>query len=137
MININNLHIALPLLVNNDTVFENLKKDFPQILADLTTFKTNPNCTCRGRVFKFFADLLPTNPTLLDKYITDTNLVDEINKGIINAQNSAMINNYSGKIFTIGKTEQDWLEFSQSLLGKIFRGFSVVEHEDRIVVYIL
>ena len=71
MINANTLPDVLPIIIRNDTVFEQIKSDFPDILADLVTFKANPNCTCRGRVFKFFTEQLEKEPSSLNKYIKD------------------------------------------------------------------
>jgi hypothetical protein len=134
MINPNNLSDILPILIKDDNVFESLKANFPEILADLITFKSNPNCSCKGRVIKFFSDKLEQNPNALDSYITDPVAV---NRGLQDAHQQRLMNNYSGRVFEIGKTEQDWLVFSQSLIGKMFRGFTVVERADTIAVYFL
>lgn len=118
---------------NNDS-FSMLKNDFPAILADLTTFKENPNCSCKGRVIKFFSDQLLLDPNILDKYISDP-----IKFGIMieNMENQRQLQNYSGRIFTIQKGEEAWKSFAQNIQGKMFRGFSVIERENDIVVYLL
>jgi hypothetical protein len=132
MINTTNLVDALPIMVKDESVFEALKADFPDILADLVTFKSNPNCTCRGRVFKFFTEKLEQNPTCLDKYVKDTAaLTTELNT----IKNQRMLNNYSGKVFTIENSEASWEEFSKSLAGKMFRSFAVIEKDNNLKVY--
>lgn len=134
MINLMNVGDALTILIKNDSVFEQLKNDFPGILADLTTFRTNPNCTCRGRVFKFFTEQLELNPTALDKYVVDP---VPLQAELTRIQNERMANNYSGKVITLEKTETAWNQFSANLFNKTFRGFSVVERENTIAVYFI
>jgi hypothetical protein len=132
MINTANLVDALPIMVKDESVFEALKTDFPDILADLVTFKSNPNCTCRGRVFKFFTEKLEQNPEALNKYVKDAAaLTAELET--IGRQRT--LNNYSGKVFTIVNSEPAWEEFSKTLAGKMFRSFSVVDKGDNLKVY--
>lgn len=134
MIDINNVGDAITILIKNDSIFEQLKTDFPEILADLTTFKTNPNCSCRGRVFKFFSDKVTQEPGSLDKYVKDAGA---LTAELIKIQNERMLNNYSGKILVIDKTEQAWAQFASTVLTKSFRGFSVVERDNSIAIYFI
>jgi len=132
MINTTNLADALPIMVKDDGVFESLKTDFPDILADLITFKSNPNCTCRGRVFKFFTEKLEQQPDILNKYVKDAAaLTAELD--II--KNQRMLNNYTGKVFTVVNTDAAWEDFSKSLAGKMFRSFAIVDKGDNLKVY--
>lgn len=135
MITIQNLSVSLLYLIKDDTTFNRLKNDFPEILADLTTFKSNPNCSCRGRVTKFFSDKLQQDPTLLNKYIyNEAELIEQLNQVEISRQQ----NNYSGRIITIPKNETSWQQLAQEInQGKFFRSFSVVERENELVVYFL
>ena len=134
MITISNINDALPILVKDESAFEQLKADFPGILADLVTFKSNPNCTCRGRVFKFFTEQLEQNKDVLDKYVKDpAALQTEIDKLV----GQRVASNYTGKIFEIQKGDQAWQVFAQSLAGKAFRSFAVVERENTVAVYFL
>ena len=132
MINLGNVGDSLSFLIKDDSVFEQLKNDFPAILADLTTFKNNPNCSCRGRVFKFAAEQLEQNPNILEKYVTNPQaLQQELDR----LSNERMANNYSGKVITIEKNDAAWTQFAATLITKSFRGFSVVEREDSIAIY--
>lgn len=135
MITLQNLSSALPYLLKNESTFDRLKTDFPEILADLTTFKNNPNCSCRGRVTKFFTDKLQQESTLLNKYIyNEQELTIELNKAELLKQQ----NNYSGKIVIIPKSDEAWKALSQDInQGRMFRAFSVVERENELVVYFL
>lgn len=129
-----NINDALPMLIADNAVFERLKNDHPAILADLVTFKSNPNCTCRGKVMKFFSDQLAASPGCLDKYITNT--VD-FEKTLALIFQKRMENNFSGRMVTVPKGEQAWKEFVNSLNGKTFRSFSVYEREDSVAVYFI
>lgn len=134
MITISNLTDALPILVKDESAFEQLKTDFPGILADLVTFKSNPNCTCRGRVFKFFTEQLEQNKDILEKYVNNpTALQAEIDQLV----SQRVASNYAGKVFEIQKGDQAWQVFSQSLAGKAFRSFAIVERENTVAVYFL
>jgi hypothetical protein len=134
MINTNNVANILPILIKDDETFNRLKNDFSSILADLVTFKDNPNCSCRGRVFKFFSEQLEINPTVLDQYVKDTN---EITLKLQSLNEERANNNYAGKVFVIDKGEEAWATFAGTLPGKMFRMFSVAERDDKVVVYFL
>lgn len=134
MINNLNLNDAIGLLIADDETFEKLKTDFPNTLADLVTFKSNPNCSCRGRVVKFFSDELSKNPTVLDKYIKNK---DDFSAKINSLTIQRNLNNYSGKIIKIENTDEAWKNLSQSLAGKIFRSFSIIEKDNYLLIYLL
>jgi hypothetical protein len=134
MINVNNVADVLPILIKDDETFNRLKNDFSSILADLVTFKDNPNCSCRGRVFKFFTEHLEKTPGSLDQYIKDP---VEITVKLQSLAEERANNNYAGKVFEIDKGSEAWAAFAGSLPGKMFRMFSVVEREDKVVVYFL
>lgn len=135
MINLSNLPDAVTILIKDNNVFEEFKKDFPEILADLITFKSNPNCSCRAKVFKFFNEKFEKDSNLLSKYIKNSDqLKIELDK--IVAQRA--VNNYSGKVVTIPKGEESWKNFSVEMSkGKTYRSFSIVEKENELVVYFL
>lgn len=134
MINSNNLTDTLPVLLKDDDVFESIVSDYPSTLTDLVSFKNNPNCGCRGRIVKFFAQQLRKNPKALDKYIKNE---QEIEEAIEKAEKYKLENDYRGRIFHLNNSEQSWKEFSDSLIGKTFSSFSVVAKDNEIVVYFL
>ena len=121
MFSVADLPDVLSIIVKDNNTFDQLQKDFPDILADLISFKTNPNCSCRGRVNKYFADKLATDPTIMDKYITDP---EGVANQISVIKTERLSNNYSGKIFEVEKTPEAWAEFaSRTAAGKMFRAF--------------
>lgn len=134
MINTNNVTDVLPMLIKDDETFSKLKNDFPSILADLVTFKDNPNCTCRGKVFKFFTEQLEKNSSVLDTYVKDAS---EITLKLQSLNEERANNNYAGRIFVIDKGEEAWAAFAATLPGKMFRMFSVAEREEKVAVYFL
>jgi hypothetical protein len=134
MINNNNLADVFPMLMKDNETFLRLTNDFPSMLADLVTFKDNPNCTCRGRVFKFFSEHLEKNPGSLDQYVKDA---DEITLKLQLLNEERANNNYAGKVFLIDKGEEAWATFAATLPGKMFRMFSVTEIDDKVSVYFL
>ena len=136
MIDVSNVNDALPILMRDDATFESLKADFPDTLADLVTFRTNPNCSCRGRVVKYFTTKLEQTPDVLNKYIKDqTSLADELQK----IKTQRMDNNYSGRVLTVAKNDEAWKVFAQEMTsgGKYFRAFSVVQDGESLKVYFL
>ena len=134
MIDTNNVADVLPILIKDDETFNRLKNDFSSILADLVTFKDNPNCSCRGRVFKFFTEQLEANPGSLDQYVKDASA---ITLKLQSLSDERANNNYAGKMFEIDRGSEAWAAFAATLPGKMFRMFSVVERGDRVVVYFL
>jgi len=134
MIPINQLGDSLSFIMKDDETFEQLKADFPEILADLITFRENPNCTCRGRVVKFFAEQLEKDLLVLNKYVKDREALEAEMQRLADEKQA---NNYFGKIFVIAKGEEAWREFAKSLIGKTFRSFSIAERDDDVAVYFL
>ena len=134
MINVNNVADVLPILMKDNEIFNRLQADFPSMLADLVTFKDNPNCSCRGRVFKFFTEQLEANPGSLDQYVKDAS---EISFKLQSLSEERASNNYAGKMFEIDKGAEAWAAFAASLPGKMFRMFSVAERGDKVIVYFL
>ena len=134
MISMDQLGDALSFIIKDDGVFNQLQNDFPEILADIVTFKNNPNCSCKGRVVKFFTEKLEQNPLALNKYVRD---LDGLKSEMDRIRTERQSNNYAGKMFVIPKGEESWRNFSATLPGKMFRMFSVTERENEIVVYFL
>lgn len=135
MINQTNLRQALHFFRTKEDVWEEIKKDFSEILADLTSFQDNPNCTCAGRVHDFFMKKLHEAPNVLNKY---NKYPDELNSMIasqVAAQQESML---AGKIIEIPAGEAAWHEFVHNfLVSKQFHSFSVAEREDKVAVYFI
>ena len=134
IVNYENVHPALQYFKSDDATWERIKKDFPDQLADLVSWKENPNCQCGQRLLKFFNELLNVYPSALDKYVLDEN---KFNSALVKQIESQRNNLLAGKIIEVDKGEAAWHKLFESLEGKQFMAFSAVEREDKVVVYFL
>jgi hypothetical protein len=141
--------------VKNDTFFNSLKDKFPEILADLTSSRNNPNCSCKNRVKAHLQAKITTEESYFNNLISNEEikkLTQEKAEEIKNSQAQTnpmekhmqmmqqnIFRNSGGRIFEIGKTEEDWKNLAKKLNDeKInFKSFSVVEKEDKLVVYFI
>ena len=134
IVNPQNLRAALVFFKSDDEIWEKIKADFPDQLADLVSWKENPNCQCGQRLYQFFNNLLGVHVTALDKYVVDVN---KFNSEIVNQQKIEQQNLLAGQIIVIEKGEHAFQELFRSLEGKQFAMFSAVEREDTVAFYFL
>ena len=134
LVNYENIHPALIYFKSDDEIWERIKKDFPDQLADLVSWKENPNCQCGQRLLKFFNELLQVHPSALDKYVLDEN---KFNSALVQQVADQQERLMAGKIVEVDKGADAWHKLFQSLEGKQFMAFSAVEREDKVVVYFL
>jgi hypothetical protein len=143
------------VFIKNDTLFNSLIVKFPEIFADLTSSKNNPHCTCKNRVRLHLQSKLESESKYFDdllKIEAIKKLIEEKNEEIKNSKITTnpmenhmqmmqqnMFRNSGGRVFEIGKTEEDWKNLAKKLSEeKInFKSFSVVEKEDKLVVYFI
>lgn len=141
--------------MKNDIFFNSLKDKFPEILADLTSSRNNPNCSCKNRVKAHLQGKITTEEDYFNNLINNEEikkLLEEKAEEIKNSQmptnpmehhmqmiQQNMFKNNGGKIFEIGKSEEDWKNLAKKLSDeKInFKSFSMVEKEDKLVVYFI
>ena len=55
--------------IKNDGLFNSLKNKFPEILADLTSSRENPNCSCKGRVRNYLRSKFTTEKEYFDSIL--------------------------------------------------------------------
>lgn len=137
MINKKNILDVIHLWRTKKDIWSDLKKDFPEALADLTSFENNPNCSCGGRLVKFFRGKLDEDATILDKY---NKYPEELNKKTKQRESIESSDSLSGKIIEIDKGDESWDAFVNNFLkgkNKKFYGFSVVERPNKIAVYFI
>jgi hypothetical protein len=143
------------IFLKNDTFFNSLKDKFPEILADLTSSRNNPNCSCKNRVKIFLQEKITSEQDYFNNLINNEEIKKitiEKTEQIKNSQRlnnpmeahmnmiqQNMFRNSGGRIFEIGKTEEDWKNLTKKLNEeKInFKSFSVTEKEDKLVVYFI
>lgn len=144
-----NITYYLDILVRNEKIFEALKNKYPEILADLTSSKFNPSCTCRGRVGTFlnkkyeegdkdFLDFLLS----LDDIKEEKSKIDEAIKKREEDRKvkvETQLENATTHIYQVPKGPKGWEDFNKFVneKGIIFRAFSVVEKDNYLEVYFL
>lgn len=122
------------ILQHNDA-FSEMSADFPSITADLLTFKSNPNCSCKNKIIRFISGRIDAGEKdILNKYfINRENLKNSIDKMINNYEEK----NLSGKIMVIDNSEEAWRTLCKESTTKNYKSFSVVEKNDKLYVYFL
>lgn len=144
-----NIGPYLDILVKNEKIFESLKNKYPEILADLTSAKFNPTCSCRGRVAthlnkkytegdKDFIDFLlnleevKEQKEKIDKLLKE---MEEKNKAKLEASKDSSISN----IYQVPKGPKGWEDFHKFVneKGMPFRSFSILDKGDYLEVYFL
>jgi hypothetical protein len=128
-------------LINNNNTFEILKNKYTEILADLVSSKTNPNCSCRGRIGAFFTKKYnesPEDKAFLDELFHKPEIIESYERIIrTTPQRPAAPRSISGKIFRIPKTDEGWEALNKDIAGSYFKSFNILEKEDHLEVYFL
>lgn len=137
------LHSFVPPLMEVDQAWEALKNKYPQILADLTSAKFNPNCSCRGRVGSFLNEKYESSAedkdfifklfSISEVAQKSEEIVKEIRKRELAVENFP-------KIHVVEKGEAAWKNFLEHLKNNDFepRGFSVVNRDEKTLnVYLM
>jgi hypothetical protein len=141
--------------MKNDIFFNSLKDKFPEILADLTSSRNNPNCSCKNRVKAHLQGKIATEQDYFNNLINNEEIkklleekAEEIKASQVPSDpmenhfkimQENIFKNSGGRVFEIGKSEEDWKNLAKKLSDeKIgFKSFSVVEKEDKLVVYFI
>lgn len=129
---------ALATMIQHNNVYYEMGKDYPDILADLSTFKHNPSCSCRAKVTKFFQEKIEQeNLDLVEKYLTKDphrhSIIEKIKEIAKHYEEKVL----AGKIITLENTKEAWHEFWDSSKEKTFRAFAVAENNGKLNVYFL
>ena len=149
-----NSNAFFTILIKNDTFFNALKDKFPEIFADLISSKNNPNCSCKNKVKAYLAGKLESESEFFNNLINNEpikNLIETNKQEIVNSQTlnpmeqhmkmmrENMFKNSGGSVFEIGKTQEDWKNLCKTLEEQkiLFKSFSVVEKEDKLIVYFI
>lgn len=144
-----NLAPYLDILVKNDKIFEALKNKYPEILADLTSSKFNPTCSCRGRVINYlakkyvegdkdFIDFLLNLDEIKALKIQIDDSIKKKEEERVKAVSVAKENSISN-IYQVPKGPKGWEDFTKFITERnvMFRSFSVVDKGDYLEVYFL
>jgi len=147
-INFLNLRAAIEL----DETFNILKEKYKDIEVDLLSWRENPSCSCGQRVHEYFNKVYNTeDANFLDEMFKNEKVQEKIKeitkprqvRRELSTPNSGQIpqemTDYRGKIFVVGKTDEDWANFWKKIIEDraAYRSFSVSEKEEYIKVYFL
>lgn len=133
-IDLSTLPDLIHILIRDEDTFQNMQKDFPEILADLVSLKSTPNCSCRAKVANFFTDKINKNSKVLEKYYKNQ---DAIANEIEEIKKKRLENIISGKVFKVPVGDEEWKKFYGTIQSKQFRSFSIVREYDYLWVYFL
>ena len=134
--------VVLQLLSKNQAFKPKFELFAPEVYAEIQTFVTNPNCSCRGKIAEFSRNNSEKCINFVNSFLTETNSsidFNEINNNLaqVPVQNSAQNIQAGGRVKRIKKSE--WEKFpieNQSGFGGPVRFFSVVPvDEENIDVY--
>jgi hypothetical protein len=137
----NQLLTYIQALVNTHDTFEALKNRYTEVLADLVSFKNNPNCSCKARVNGFLTKKyteVPEEKAFIDELIKNPEVIrsyDTLSK--MPQMRPGNIRNLSGQIFKVPKGDEGWAALSRDIAGAVFRSFNVVDKGDYSEVYFL
>jgi len=144
-----NIAPYLDILVKNEKIFEALKNKYPDILADLTSSKFNPTCSCRGRVSNYinkkytegdkdFIDFLLNMEEIKDQKIAMDKLIKESEEKMKQRAQDAKDISVSN-IYQVPKGAKGWEDFNKFVTEKgiPFRSFSILDKGEFLEVYFL
>ena len=139
------------VILRDNTIFNEIKKKYPELEIDLLSSRDNPNCECKQRVINYLTTRLNVkeDENFLNSLIGSDNakkLREEINgnwKFIIEEetdkkQNVSLEFSSPGKIYKVEKSDEAWLEFVTKIRASLqFQNFSVVDKETYLEVYFI
>ena len=147
-----NISYYLDILVKNEKIFEALKNKYPEILADLTSAKFNPTCSCRSRVSAFlnkkyteddkdFIDFLLNMEEIKESKEKMDSIIKEKEAKLEqeNQQNNDPKDVGVTHIYQVPKGPKAWEDFNKFVneRGIPFRSFSILEKPDYLEIYFL
>jgi len=137
------------VIMRDNTIFDEIKKKYPELIIDLLSSRDNPNCECKQRVINYLTIKLniKEDESFLKGLIDSDNtkkLKEEVNenwKFIIEQQSHKQQNvslefSSPGKIYKVENNDQAWSEFVTKIKANlIFQSFSVLDKETHLEFY--
>lgn len=127
--------ICLKLIRDNQDFRDIFLSRAADIYADVISFVSNPDCSCKNKVINFIHNNFNTVKEIVKAWVTN------------NPDNSELVNDtliikeipVGGKIFTINKTEEDFNKFFQKVKKEnwTFQAFTILEKEHSWVIFFL
>lgn len=66
--------IFLEVFIKDDIFLNSLKEKFPEILADLTTLRSSPNCSCRYRTINYLISKIENKKDIFSEIFSEENI---------------------------------------------------------------
>jgi hypothetical protein len=136
--------VFLKLIKENEKFKAEYEVFAPEVFADIQSFVTNPNCSCKNKIKNFVVGNNQKHEAFLNEF-TENNKetlgtldIKKMKTEIHEEMRQRMLTNMRGQVFKIKKS--DWVNFPAEMAKqKVFiRSFSVVPiDEENIEVYIL
>jgi len=128
-------------MVEMSSIFDILKLKYPEILEDMTSWKSNEGCEC-GKRFLDFLNKKYSNEEdkiFLDSTLKNTDLINKTAEIIKIRGENHKKRLFSGKIIKIDKTPESWEELSSTLEKNraIFKSFFITDLGDLLEVRFL
>ena len=129
--------VVLQLLSKNQAFKPKFELFAPEVYAEIQTFVTNPNCSCRGKIAEFSRNNSEKCINFVNSFLAETNSSIDFNEINGNLAVEAPQFHGQGRVKRIKKSE--WGKFPVENLSSIngpVRFFSVVPvDEENIDVY--
>lgn len=132
--------VVLQLLSKNQAFKPKFEHFAPEVYAEIQTFVTNPNCSCKHKIAEYSRSNSEKCINFVNNFLSETNSsvdFDEINTQQPTAPPTLHAHGGPGRVKRIKKSE--WEKFpieNQSSFGGPIRFFSVVQvDEENIDVY--
>jgi hypothetical protein len=128
--------VFLELIQMQDSFKMALQSAFPEMYADIESFKTNPNCTCRNKIEAYVNSHRNETHAFLDKWYNENKSLN-INLEEIVAKYA--VNNMGGKVYRIPRTDAAFAELQKKMIAErwVFRAFDIVAEPDTLIFYFL
>lgn len=125
--------IFLELISNQD--FKNKFQAFaPEIYAEIQSYSTNPNCSCRFKI----EQTINTNKDKYELFINDFLNASQISVDLSKIEDRYKVTNMAGNVEKVKKSE--WQSFRDKLINEkaVYRSFAVLPIDQEYVeVYFL
>lgn len=127
----------LKLIRENESFKKDVEIAFPEIYADIQSFSSNPNCTCKNKILSYVSNNKEKSANFLNEEVSKLSLDLDPVKLDEEFRNAAM-KNVGAYVYRIKKSE--WSDFPRKMMEQrvFIRSFSVVPvSEEEIDVYVI
>jgi len=121
--------LALDLIQKNPQFKNELQAFAPEIYADIQSYSTNPNCSCRAKVEAYINNNREISVNFINNFINNNNLTIDLK----DIENKYKVVNYSGKVEKVKISE--WPAFRDKIVNEkaVYRAFSVANIDNEYV----